>query len=317
MSWWSDKRVLVTGGSGFVGHAVLDVLKEKDCIAVRDPDSSFADLTKEDQVDKVFKATRPDVVLHLAGRVGGIGVNKELPGEFFYQNIMMGTLMMEYARKYNVEKFVGVAAGCGYPKHLEVPFKESDFWKDFPDENSYGYSMAKKMLVIQSWAYREQYDFESSIVLPANLYGPHDNFHLENAHVVPALIRKFAEGKERGLDFVEVWGTGIASREFLYVEDTARAIVDVAEHYRESGPLNLGTGVGTTIKELAETISELVGYEGEIRWDPYHPDGQPVRYYDMTEFKEALGYIPSTDLRTGLKKTIKWFYENQNNLAER
>lgn len=224
---------------------------------------------------------------------------------------MMGTLVMHYAHLSGCEKVVALAAGCGYPKHLPVPYTEDDFWKDLPDENSIGYSMAKKNLIIQSWTYREQYDFNSVILLPANLYGPHDNFDLETSHVVPALVRKFIEAKERGDSQVEVWGTGTASREFLYSVDTAQAILDMAEHVNQTGPFNLGTGVETTIKELVETIGNLTEFDGEIVWDTSRPDGQPRRFYDMSRFEKALGYVPSTSLEDGLLQTIKWYKENK------
>ena len=225
----------------------------------------------------------------------------------------MGTLIMEYSKRFNVDKVVALAAGCGYPKHLEVPYTEDDFWKDLPDENSIGYSMAKKNLIIQSWTYREQYGFDSTVLLPANLYGPHDNFNLETSHVVPALIRKFIEANDNNESSVTVWGTGVASREFLYVEDTVNAIIDAIE-CKESGPFNLGTGKETTIKELVESISKFTGFKGKIVWDTTKPDGQPKRFYDMNKFKKAFGYVPSTNLDSGLKETIKWYNNNRNKI---
>jgi GDP-L-fucose synthase len=310
MSFWKGKKVLVTGAHGFVGNNLMKLLKEKDC-KILAPTSKQLDLTKEEQVKNYFFSHKPDIVLHLAGKVGGIAANKAAPGEFFYKNITMGTLVMEYARLAGCDKVVALAAGCGYPKHLPVPYTEEDFWKDLPDENSIGYSMAKKNLIIQSWTYREQYGFNSVVLLPANLYGPYDNFDLETSHVVPALIRKFLEAKERGDKQVEVWGTGVASREFLYSIDTAQAIIDMAEKVNESGPFNLGTGVETTIRELVETIKDLTGFGGKIVWDTSRPDGQPRRFYDMAKFKNALGYVPSTSLRDGLVDTIDWYGENR------
>ena len=309
MSFWKDKKVFVTGAHGFVGNNLMKLLKNKEC-EILAPTSKELDLTKEEQVKHFFFTNKPDIVLHLAGKVGGIAANKAAPGEFFYKNISMGTLVMEYARQAGCEKVIALAAGCGYPKHLPVPYTEEDFWKDLPDENSIGYSMAKKNLIIQSWTYREQYGFNSVILLPANLYGPHDNFDLETSHVVPALIRKFLEAKERGDSQVEVWGTGVASREFLYSVDTAQAILDMAENVNESGPFNLGTGVETTIKELVETIGSLTEFDGDIVWDTSRPDGQPRRFYDMSKFKKALGYIPSTSLQDGLAQTIRWYKSN-------
>lgn len=219
---------------------------------------------------------------------------------------------MEYARKSGVSKLVALAAGCGYPLGLDVPYKETDFWKDLPQPESMGYSMGKKMLIVQSLAYRTQYGFNSSILLPCNLYGPRDNFDLENSHVIPALIRKFVEAKNRGSKTVEVWGSGKATREFLYVDDTARAILNVAEKYNDTGPLNLGVGVETTILELVHLIKSLVGFEGDVSWDSSRPDGQPRRFYDMSLFKKEIGYVPSTTLEDGLKKTIEWYISHGN-----
>jgi len=313
MSYWKDKRVLVTGAHGFVGHNLMGLLREMQNeteFEILAPSRKELDLTKEEQVAAYFKANKPHVVLHLAGKVGGILANKTHPGDFFYQNIMMGTLVMHYSHLYGAEKVVALAAGCGYPKMLPVPYTEEDFWRDLPDENSIGYSMAKKNLIIQSWTYREQYGFNSVVLLPANLYGPYDNFDLETSHVVPALIRKFIEAKERGDDKVVVWGTGVASREFLYSVDTAQAILDMAERVNETGPFNLGTGTETTIRELIETIRELTEFEGDIVWDTSKPDGQPRRFYDMSKFKEAVGYVPSTSIEEGLKSTIEWYKEN-------
>jgi GDP-L-fucose synthase len=303
------KKILITGGRGFVGTNLIQEL-EKQGLTYYAPTKEEYDLRKEEDVKKLFSTYQPNVVLHLAGKVGGIGANKAKPGDFFYDNIMMGTLVMEYARQSNVEKVVALAAGCGYPKHIPTPFSEEDFWKDLPDENSIGYSMAKKNLIIQSWTYREQFGFNSTVLLPANLYGPHDNFNLETSHVVPALIKKFINAKKNNLPNVEVWGSGKASREFLYVKDTVKAIID-AIHCDESGPFNLGTGKETTVKELVKTISNLVGFEGEIVWDSSRPDGQPKRFYDMNKFKETFGYVPNTTLIEGLKETIEWYEENK------
>jgi len=314
MSYWRNKRVLVTGAHGFVGHNLMGLLREMQNeteFEILAPSRKELDLTKEEQVAAYFKTNKPHVVLHLAGKVGGILANKTHPGDFFYQNIMMGTLVMHYSHLYGAEKVVALAAGCGYPKMLPVPYTEEDFWRDLPDENSIGYSMAKKNLIIQSWTYREQYGFNSVVLLPANLYGPYDNFDLETSHVVPALIRKFIEAKERGDDKVVVWGTGVASREFLYSVDTAQAIIDMAERVNETGPFNLGTGTETTIRELIETIRELTEFEGDIVWDTSKPDGQPRRFYDMSKFKEAVGYVPSTGIKEGLKNTIDWFVNNR------
>jgi len=309
MSYWKNKKVLVTGAHGFVGTSVMELLQRKEGCKILSPSHRELDLTKETEVSRYMLTHRPQVVLHLAGKVGGILANKTTPADFFYENIMMGTLVMHYAWKCGAEKVVALAAGCGYPKHLTVPYTEEDFWKDLPDENSIGYSMAKKNLIIQSWTYREQHGFNSVVLLPANLYGPHDNFDLETSHVVPALIRKFLEAVETASDKVEVWGDGSASREFLYSQDTAQAILDTAERVNESGPFNLGTGTETTIKELIETIRELTGFGGKVVWDTTKPNGQPRRFYDMTKFKEAVGYVPQTGISEGIKKTIAWYNE--------
>jgi GDP-L-fucose synthase len=242
--------------------------------------------------------------------VGGIYANKTLPAEFFYKNIIMGTLVLDAAFRHGSGKVVALAAGCGYPKDIPVPYTEEDFWKGLPDENTMAYSMAKKNLIVQSWAYREQHGFNSTILLPANLYGPHDNFDLTMSHVVPALIRKFVEAKSQRKETVEVWGTGVATREFLYVEDTVEAIIDMAEKCNESGPFNLGTGKETSIKELVGSISSLTGFEGEVVWDTTKPDGQLRRFYDMSRFKDVTGYVPSTTLIEGLEKTIQWYQAN-------
>jgi len=310
MKFWKNKKVLITGASGFVGQNLVKKLKEIGVKNLLTPSSSELDLTSEASVKKYFESNKPGIVFHMAGKVGGIGINKEKPAEFYYDNAIMGLLITHYAYKTGVEKLVSVAAGCGYPLGLETPYAEEDFWKGLPDENSLGYSMAKKNLILQSWTYRKQYGFNSTVLLPANIYGPHDNFNLDTSHVVPALIKKFIEAKKNNDNSVVVWGSGIASREFLYVEDMVNVLVDIAEKYDESGPLNLGTGVETTIKELIETIKEITEFEGEIVWDSSKPDGQIKRYYDMSKLEKTLGYVPSTKVKDGLIKTIKW-YKNE------
>lgn len=309
MKNWIHKKILITGSNGFVGKSLVRILTQMGADNLLTPTSKELDLTNEFAVKSYFESNKPQIVLHLAGKVGGVAINKAKPADFFYQNIMMGTLVMHYSYLNGVDKVVSLAAGCGYPKHLEVPFTEEGFWKGLPDENSYGYSMAKKNLIIQSWAYREQYGFDSTILLPANLYGPEDNFNLEESHVVPALIRKFVEATDSNLSEVEVWGTGKATREFLYVDDAVKAIID-SINCNESGPYNLGTGVETTVKELVETISKLTGFTGNIIWNSNRPDGQPRRFYDMTEFKNKFGYVPSTSLVDGLYTTIDWYKNN-------
>lgn len=312
MEKFKNKTILVTGASGFVGKNLVEELQRQGFTKILTPSSVDLNLTKEEDVKSYFKDNKPEVVLHIAGLVGGIAANKARPADFFYVNAMMSILINHYSHINGVEKVVSLAAGCGYPKEIPVPFTENDFWNGLPDMNSYGYSLAKKNLVIGGWAYKEQYGFDTTVLLPANLYGPHDNFHLENSHVIPALIRKFIAAKESNSPTVEVWGTGIATREFLYVGDTVKAIID-AIACEEVGPFNLGTGVETSIKELNETIARLVGYEGEIVWDTTRPDGQPKRFYDMTRFKDAFGYVPSTTLEDGLQKTIDWYLNNKEN----
>jgi GDP-L-fucose synthase len=306
-----NKKILVTGSSGFVGKNLVNTLLEKGFKNLLTPSSTELDLTDQLSVKEYFENKKPNIVLHIAGLVGGISINKQRPADFFFKNGMMSLLVTHYSYINNVEKLVSLAAGCGYPKNIPVPFSEDDFWNGLPDMNSYGYSLAKKNLVVGSWAYSEQYNFNHTVLIPANLYGPYDNFNLDTSHVIPALIRKFIEAKENKLDEVVVWGTGVATREFLYVEDTVRAIIDAIE-CKETGPFNLGTGKETSIKELNETISKIVGYEGKITWDATKPDGQLKRFYNMEKFKNSFGYVPNTSLKDGLEKTIEWYNNNKN-----
>ena len=308
---FKNKKILITGANGFVGSNLVNELKAQNFTNLLTPSSFELNLINQKDVEVYFNTHKPQIILHIAGLVGGIAANKSRPGAFFYNNAMVGINVMHFAHLNGVEKVVALAAGCGYPKSIPVPFTEEDFWKGFPDENSYGYSLAKKNLIIQGWAYKQQYGFDSTVLIPANIYGPYDNFHLENSHVVPALIRKFITAKEEKRPSVEVWGTGKATREFLYIEDNVKALID-AMACNEVGPFNLGTGVETSIKELIETISELIGYQGEVVWNSDRPDGQPRRFYDMGKFKKEFGYVPNTPLKEGLKKTIDWYLNNKN-----
>tara|TARA_R110002020_G_scaffold86144_6_gene212424 strand:- start:8444 stop:9382 length:939 start_codon:yes stop_codon:yes gene_type:complete len=304
------KNILVTGAKGFVGSNLVSHLSSLGYPNVFTPSSIELNLLNSETLSEYLNHHSIHIILHLAGKVGGIGINKDHPGSFFYENALMGINVMHQAYLHNVEKVVSLAAGCGYPSSIKVPFSEKDFWNGLPDMNSYGYSLAKKNLIVQSWGYKTEYDFNSTVLLPANLYGPHDNFDLDTSHVVPALVRKFLEGVKENSPHVEVWGSGKASREFLYVDDAVRAIID-AIGCSECGPFNLGTGVETPIKDLVAIISELVGYEGLIKFDTSRPDGQRQRFYDMASFESTFGYTPSTDLRKGLSKTINWYKENE------
>lgn len=310
------ETILITGAHGFVGRSVVHKLLEDGYQNLVTPTRDQIDLTSQQEVKNLFTNSNPSAVIHLAGKVGGINANRNSLGEFFYDNITMGTFVLEHARRSNVKKLVGLAAGCGYPSNTVAPFKEEDFWNGLPDDNSYGYSMAKKNLIIQSWAYREQFRFDSTILIPANIYGPHDHFSLENSHVVPGLIRKFVFATLNNEPSVEVWGSGLASREFIYVNDVTEAICRAINVPDIIGPLNLGTGVETTIQELVLVIANIVKYHGTVVWNNRYPDGQKRRFYDMTKFKEAYNYIPPTSLQSGLEKTISWFKENINNFRE-
>ena len=305
--FWKDKRVLVTGGAGFLGRAVVGLLKDKGCRHIFVPRQNDYDLRQESAIKRVLKDSNPDIVLHLAAVVGGIGANQRHPGKFFYDNIMMGVPLIEEARKYGVKKFVAIGTICAYPKFAKVPFKEDDLWSGYPEETNAPYGLAKKMLLVQSQAYREEYGFNSIFLLPVNLYGPGDNFSESSSHVIPALIKKCVEAKASGAPSVTVWGTGKATREFLYVDDAARAIVLAAEKYNGPQPVNLGAHREISIKELAQLIVRLTGYQGKIVWDRTKPDGQPRRKLDTSRAQKFFGFKAHTSLETGLKRTIRWY----------
>src|SRR5712692_8021414 len=275
MSFWSTKRVLITGGAGFLGSFVVEKLRQRGCKDIFVPRRKDYDLVEMEAVKRLHKDTQPNLVIHLAARVGGIGANQANPGKFFYDNLMMGAQLMEAGRQAGVEKFVTISTICAYPKFTPVPFKEEDLWNGYPEETNAPYGLAKKMLLVQSQAYRQQYGFNSIVLFPVNLYGPRDNFDLQTSHVIPALIRKCLEAKRSDAPNIEVWGDGSPTREFLYVEDAAEGIVRAAASYDEADPVNLGNGREITIKDLVEMIARLTSFEGEIRWQTEKPDGQP------------------------------------------
>jgi GDP-L-fucose synthase len=301
------KRIVVTGGAGFLGSWVVRRLQAEGCRAIVVPRSREFDLVREAAVERLYAEARPEVVIHLAARVGGIGANRENPGRFFYDNLMMGALLMEYARRHGVEKFVALGTVCCYPKHTPVPFREDDLWNGYPEETNAPYGMAKKMLLVQAQAYREQYGFRAIFLLPVNLYGPGDNFDPATSHVIPALIRKCAEARAAGRDEVVVWGTGRATREFLYVEDAAEAIVLAAARYDAPAPVNVGAGFEISIRELAERIAELTGFRGRLVWDASKPDGQPRRCLDTERAARAFGFRARTPFAEGLARTVRWY----------
>jgi GDP-L-fucose synthase len=305
------KRVLVTGGAGFLGSWVVRRLQATGCRAITVPRSRDSDLVQEAAVRRLYEAARPDIVIHLAARVGGIGANRANPGRFFYDNLMMGALLMDYARRHGVEKFVGIGTVCCYPKHTPVPFREEALWDGYPEESNAPYGMAKKMLLVQAQAYREEYGLNAIFLLPVNLYGPGDNFHPATSHVIPALIRRCVEAREARQDEVVVWGTGKATREFLYVEDAAEAIVLATMRYDRTEPVNVGAGFEISIRELAERIVALTGFEGRVVWDGSKPDGQPRRCLDTSRAEREFGFRARTTFADGLERTVRWY------LAER
>jgi|HubBroStandDraft_1064217.scaffolds.fasta_scaffold07384_4 GDP-L-fucose synthase len=309
-----DKRVLVTGGAGFLGTSVVAALRARGCTQVVAPRSREYDLTQAEAIDELFRLTRPQVVFHLAAVVGGIGANRENPGRFFYENAIMGIQLIEYARRYGVEKTIVAGTVCAYPKFAEVPFREDALWEGYPEETNAPYGIAKKALLVQCQAYRQQYGMNAIYLLPVNLYGPRDNFDPQSSHVIPALIRKAVEARDRGDAELVVWGDGSATREFLYVDDAAEGLVLAAEHYDGEAPVNLGSGEEIAIRDLAELIAELCGYEGEIVWDTSKPNGQPRRKLDTTRAEREFGFRSSTTFETGLEKTIDW-YESEHERA--
>jgi GDP-L-fucose synthase len=303
----SKKRIMVTGGAGFLGSFVLKALEARGCREVFVPVEKDYDLVDGAAVKKAYAGFKPQVVIHLAARVGGIGANRENPGKFFYDNLMMGAQLMEQGRLAGVEKFVALGTICAYPKFAPVPFREDDIWNGYPEETNAPYGLAKKMLLVQSQAYRQQYGFNSVFLLPVNLYGPGDNFDPASSHVIPALIRKCVEAQARGDREIVVWGTGKATREFLYAEDCAEGIALAAERYDSPEPVNIGAGFEISIKDLAETIARLTGFEGKLVWDASKPDGQPRRMLDTSRAEREFGFKARTGFEEGLRRTIEWY----------
>ncbi|HSA86444.1 MAG TPA: GDP-L-fucose synthase [Nitrospira sp.] len=316
MSFWNDKRVVVTGGAGFLGSFVVDQLRSKGCREIVTPRSRDYDLVQMEAVKQLYSDAKPDIVIHLAARVGGIGANQANPGRFFYDNLMMGTQLIEVGRQCGLKKFVATGTICAYPKFAPIPFKEDDIWNGYPEETNAPYGLAKKMMLVQSQAYRQQYGFNSVVLFPVNLYGPRDNFDLETSHVIPALIRKCVAAKESGQTSITLWGDGSPSREFLYVEDAAEGILLATEQYDGSLPVNLGTGKEISIRDLAALIAAETGFAGQIHWDTSKPNGQPRRCLDVSRAKQLFGFQARHDLCDGLKKTVQWFLANRQAIRE-
>jgi GDP-L-fucose synthase len=307
MSFWDDKRIMLTGGAGFLGSFVVEKLKKRGCRDIFIPLYEDYNFVKMDSVVKAYKDNRPDIVIHLAAVVGGIGANRENPGKFFYDNLMMGVQLMEAGRQTNIEKFVALGTICCYPKFTPVPFKEEDIWNGYPEETNAPYGLAKKMLLVQSQGYRQQYGFNSIFLMPVNLYGPRDNFNPNSSHVIPALIKKCLDAIKNNEKQIVVWGTGKPTREFLYVDDAAEGILLATEKYNKSDPVNIGAGFEISIKDLVELIVKLTGFQGKIAWDNNQPDGQPRRCLDTTKAEKEFGFKAKTSFEEGLKEVIEWY----------
>jgi GDP-L-fucose synthase len=310
IGFWKSRRVVVTGGRGFLGKNVVRTLAEHGATKVLAPERQQYDLRRPEAVSRMYDDMRPDVVIHLAAVVGGIGANRERPGEFFYDNLVMGVQLMELARQRKVEKFVSIGTVCAYPKFTPVPFKEDDLWNGYPEETNAPYGLAKKMLLVQGQAYRQQYGFRSIYLLPVNLYGPGDHFDPSVSHVIPALIKRCIDARDAGLPEIVVWGDGSPTREFIYVEDAAEGIVLAAERYDEPDPVNIGSGFEISIRDLVTQIADAVGYRGRIAWDPSQPNGQPRRRLDTSRAERGFGFRARMDFQEGLRRTVEW-YEKQ------
>lgn len=306
-NFWRSRRICVTGGAGFLGTFVIEKLRQRGATEIFIPHIENYDLVKPEDIDRMLADSNPDVIIHLAAQVGGIGANREHPAEFFYNNLMMGIQLMHKAWQRGVEKFVAIGTVCAYPKFTPVPFKEDDIWNGYPEETNAPYGLAKKMLLVQAQSYRQQYGYNAIFLLPVNLYGPRDNFNPASSHVIPALIRKFVEAQEAGQPEVEVWGDGSPTREFVYVEDAAEGIVLASERYNGPDPVNIGSGFEISIRDLAGLIAEKTGYTGRIVWDTSKPNGQPRRALDTSRALDYFGFKAQVDFEEGLRRTIEWY----------
>lgn len=310
-SFWTNKRICVTGGAGFLGYHLIENIKRRGATDIFIPTIDRYDLVKQADILRLLDDSRPDVIIHLAAHVGGIGANREHPAEFFYDNLMMGVQLIHEAWKKGVEKFVAIGTVCAYPKFTPVPFREDDIWNGYPEETNAPYGLAKKMLLVQAQSYRQQYGFNALFLIPVNLYGPRDNFRPESSHVIPALIKKCVEAKESGAKEVVIWGDGSPTREFIFVEDAAEGIAAATEKYNGSEPVNIGSGNEISIKDLAHLIARLTGYEGKLVFDPSKPNGQPRRGLDVSRAEELFGFRARMSFEDGLRRTIDWYVANR------